>query len=441
MAGHGGLTGSAGAGGAGGGGLGWQAGFVNGNGPANRMVITADGTIFVDGLRLYDVMGRFLGTYPFPQPIGATGWVTTKFDIDSTGGLGYTDATGLLFPGEGGRNPGDDASDCVVGRIAHDTSKLWTHQFGTDRTVPDRGSCRTDAIAVDSLGDIVVLGRLSAGTIAGQVAGADNSGTSSEFTARFDASGQLQWVRELTTASLDLTPSAIAADGVGEFFVTGGYSDANLDGGHFVAKYSADGANAWFMKYPGNLAPPSNIRVTNDGASIFLSGLGRKFGEITGQSGAMVAKLDGSGNLLWSTVTTPKRDPLTCADVNDCFGSVASGTDIVIEPDGSAVYMNGDAQGAGGEGHGGVYVDDGVTTFRDTEDMFVIKFDALGAVKWVKQFIEPPRMPNQNPIMGAADIALDPNGDVVLLGDRRLDDTNGFFFFLARLDPATGALK
>jgi hypothetical protein len=248
------------------------------------------------------------------------------------------------------------------------------------------------------------------------------------FAAKLDGSGALVWNTFLGAANSDYA-YAIAVDGGGNITV-GGQSygtwgspvrayTAACDG--FVARLTSAGALTWntFLGGSGNDFIHYGLALDGNGG-IFLAGTSATaWGEprraYTASDDAFAAKLDGSGNLVWSTF----------------LGGAGSdyGLDIALDAVG-AVYLAGTGDAAWGSP---------VRAYNADADAFVVKLDAGGALVW-------------NTFLGGSgidygySIAVDGNGKIYVGGHGSASwgtperaYTAGYDAFAAKLD-GDGAL-
>jgi hypothetical protein len=165
--------------------------------------------------------------------------------------------TGLSFS-----RSGDFASaDYATIKYSNAGVPLWTNRYNG----PGNGADQPTGIAVDSSGSVFVLG---------QSWGA----TSFDYaTIKYSASGVPLWTNRYNGPANDTDwPNAIAVDGNGNVFVTGGARASNSGKDYVTIKYSNAGVALWVNRYNG----PTN---SDDWATaIALDGTGNVF--VTGTS-------------------------------------------------------------------------------------------------------------------------------------------------------------
>lgn len=161
----------------------------------------------------------------------------------------------------------------------------------------------------------------------------------------------------------------------------------------FVAKYSPTGALTWVIRLGGNNNDRGNGIACDASGNVYVTGYfygSAGFGSYTlnsfGQQDAFLAKLDASGTVLWV-----KQGGGTGADLSN---------DVTTDNLGNAIII-------------GTY--NGNATFgayninSQSDDIFIVKYDASGTEQWVKNGTAP------NSDMGFA-ISCDQNNNVVATG-------------------------
>ncbi len=376
--------------------------------------------------------------------------------LDASGNIyisGYT--AGSLF----GTNAGNN--DAFIAKYDSSGNRQWGQQFGTT------GDDLAMRIAVDSAGNAYVTG-YTTGNLGGT-----NAGNYDIFIAKYDTSGTQQWVKQLGTSGEDYA-IGIALDASGNAYITG-YTTGNLGGQTnaggediFIAKYDSSGNNQW-VKLLGTSANDEAWGIAVDASgNVYITG--NTSGNLGGQTNAggedaFIAKYDSSGNQLWlkllGTTATDWANNV-CVDVSgnvyitggtigNLGGVLAGTTDIFIakyDASGNNQWVK--QLGASGSGEnpwdiradasGNLYVvgteigNLGGQTNAGGEDIFIAKFDSSGNNQWVKllgtsAFDE-----------GAAMAALDALGNVYIAGETQgnLDgqtNAGGWDAFMAKYTP------
>jgi hypothetical protein len=172
------------------------------------------------------------------------------------------------------------------------------------------------AICTDTDSNVYITGMYGYGT--SMIFGSDtliNRGAYDIFLAKYNAGGNLLWVRGIGGISYDYGIS-ICFDGIGSLYVTGYQYQAvfgsdTLSGELtvFVAKFDTDGNSLWAKNAIGPNLSSLSIGTgitTYLGSNVYITGYFRysvSFGNDTlsnaGQDGIFVAGYDSSGNALW----------------------------------------------------------------------------------------------------------------------------------------------
>jgi hypothetical protein len=258
----------------------------------------------------------------------------------------------------------------------------WIRQFGT----PERDV--VGGMSLDGFGHIYVTGETEGRLFA------THAGYTDAFSSKFDVSGNQLWGRQVGSSGGDSYRS-VAADPLGNVFITGSYND-----GVFVGNYDVLGNVRWSRPMPGTIS---------------ADGLGNVY--VASHSGGdVVTKFDASGNELasmpfaLSAVSANVRGSAADALGNtfvfgDYFASQGANLRaflIRLDSDGNQVWTRQIASGryvwAGGlaaDGLGNVYISGRsnytLTDSREYEgyDGFLAKYNAQGNRLWIREFGTP----------------------------------------------------
>lgn len=127
--------------------------------------------------------------------------------VDSLGNVliaGYTEGD-LVSANNGGK-------DIILVKYDPSGEVLWARQVGT------RSDDQAESIAVDAAGNAYISGYTSGSF------GGPNAGDADAFLARFDASGNLRWIRQIGTTRDDFSRS-IAVGPAGNVFISGAHGN------------------------------------------------------------------------------------------------------------------------------------------------------------------------------------------------------------------------
>ncbi|MBI2926483.1 MAG: SBBP repeat-containing protein [Verrucomicrobia bacterium] len=242
------------------------------------------------------------------------------------------------------------------------------------------------------------------------------------FIAKCDSAGRFQWARSVGGSGRDFGFS-VAADAEGNCYATGDFDGAATIGARsfnagdsYLAKYDTAGALQWVQ-------PVRGVRLAVDGSgNCYLAGgfssTQATFGEITlTNSGArllFIARYDPTGAIRWA--------------VGAATGSASVWATAVDE--GGTTALAGDLEGPTTFGQS-------TLTNRGPSDIFVARYDAAGALRWVRQVGGAGRDE-------APDVALDRQGNTYLTGTVKGPATfgetvltnQGSIAFVAKYDPA-----
>jgi hypothetical protein len=348
-------------------------------------------------------------------------------NIVLTGNIsGTTDFGGGLLTSAGG-------ADVFVTKLDPSGGHLWSKQFGANGYQTGYG------VAMDPAGNVIVTGNFT-GTMSFGGAPLTASGPGDVFVVKLDGSGAHQWSKRFGTSSGQVG-YRVAVDGsgnvllVGVFYGTidfgGGVLTSAGAGDIFVAKLDPDGNHVWSKRF-GDVGNETGYAIAADGmGNVFLTGttdgaIDFGGGSLAGGGGGdiFVTKLDPAGGHLWSKRFGDAADQVGYALAVDGAGSVslsgmlygaadfggglrtsAGGSDIFVaklDTDGghlwSAVFGDAADQsgadlaaGPGGEialtgmFNGLVDFGGGPLTSAGLGDFFVVKLDSQGGHVWSRR--------------------------------------------------------
>lgn len=182
----------------------------------------------------------------------------------------------------------------VSAGTAHAQTVDWIRQLGTS------ANDYSYDVSVDGMGNVFISGRTE-----GDLGGI-NAGRRDAFVSKYDINGNFDWTRQLGTAANDES-YGVSADGMGNVFISG-WTSGDLGGTNagdydaFVSKYDASGNLDWTRQL-GTSAGDYSYDVSADGmGNVFISGytLGDLGGINAGDGDAFVSKYDMNGNIEWT---------------------------------------------------------------------------------------------------------------------------------------------
>lgn len=325
-------------------------------------------------------------------------------------------------------------SDIAVLKYDSAGNLLWARQFGSDASDFARG------IAVDAAGNVFVVGD-STGQLPLQP-----PANGELFIAKFDTNGSRLWIRQWGSGGDGANRDAgrgVAVDAAGNAYMTGYIPRAYAgttpggSGDGFAAKFDTNGNQVWFTRIRGLGADEANaIAVAADGNALYLTGRTNSDFDLPGfppkpefccgTPDAFVARLDGSGAIIWIHNLSSVPQPL-----QQSFLDI--GTAVTTDAAGSAAFIAGYTLGVmpGQQSHG-------------AQDMFVARYNGDGELAWVRQFgADIPARGTRND--AARGVALDRKGDVIVAGEVHGSfgapnpNTDRTDWFLMKLRPLDGS--
>ena len=267
------------------------------------------------------------------------------------------------------------SADVFLAKYDTDGNLLWGKRFG------DEGYEEGYGLAVDLTGHVVISGHFSSTINFGGGNLTSNSGSVDIFVARFDPDGNHVWSKRFGANGEDVG-LGVAVDGARNAVVTGYFQvSVNFGGGTltsaggldiFVAKFNpTNGSHLWSKRF-GDVRDDIAWDIAVDGggsavvAGSFEGSINFGGGNLSsaGSDDAFVAKLDFSGNHVWS-----KR-------FGDAEGDFVGG--IGVDAAGNLLVT--------GNFRGGIDFGGGTLVSAGQRDIFLVKLDAAGNHRWSKRF-------------------------------------------------------
>ncbi len=224
---------------------------------------------------------RQLGTPAFD------GSVAVAIDIE-----GHIVVSGFTFGALGGRQQGH--GDAFVAKYGPAGKLEWVRQLGS----PDHDDAR--GVATDSHGNVLISG-LTEGSLVQAV-----QGRSDVFLAKYSPTGDLLWLRQFGTSEVDDPNGQLTVDADDNALMSGGTSgsfDGQTGPGAWVAKFDASGQLVWLRQIAGNTATGASGVATDADGNVVVGGTtgdGMAVGGPNqGYTDAWVAKYSSAGDLLW----------------------------------------------------------------------------------------------------------------------------------------------
>lgn len=285
--------------------------------------------------------------------------------------------------------------DVFLVKYAPDGTHLWSQRFG------DADVDIVHALAVDALGNVVIVGGFRGSIDFGGGGGGIAAGINDVFIAKFAPNGAPLWANVYGSTQHDYA-LAVAIDASGNVIVTGGFhGTVDFGGGGlvsagdleaFFAKYDANGAHQWSQRFGGTGSDVGTELAADASGDIVFGGLfsntvdfgGGSFIS-AGQVDMILAKYDASGAHQWSqafgSATTESMEGVSIGATGDiCItgsfentvdfgggGIVSAGaSDVVL-----ARYTSAGSH-LWSQGFGGVDYDRGYALDRDASGNIVL---------------------------------------------------------------------
>jgi Ca2+-binding RTX toxin-like protein len=272
-------------------------GAGNDNATTNGISVDINGNIYstggVFGGDAYIVKYDTSGTQLWTKRLGASGGRGNGIITDGNGNFYTTgNAVGNL---SGNTNQG--LADAYIAKYDALGNQLWAKLLGTS------ASDFSNGISRDNNGNLYIVGNTS-----GSLLGNTNLGAQDAYIAKYDGLGNLIWVKQFGTSSID-DASAIKIDSSNNIYLIGS-TNGSLSGNTnlgaqdaYIAKYDALGNQIWVKQFGTSSSEVANGITINSNGTIYVTGStnGSLPGNTNqGSSDAFIAAFDSNGNLLTS---------------------------------------------------------------------------------------------------------------------------------------------
>jgi uncharacterized delta-60 repeat protein len=288
---------------------------------AKAIAVDGSGNVYITGgangdysTIKYDTNGTLLWGKTYKGPGNRTDYALA-IAVDKSGNVYVT--------GQSLGSGSDNDYDYVTIKYNTNGTLLWTKRYNG----PGNGFDSANAIAVDGSGNVYVTGE------------SVSSNHHKEYlTIKYNTNGKRLWAKRYDRPGFsDDSANAIAVDGSGNVYITGGSRGSDFEDDYATIKYSPNGNQLWVQRYSG---PGNEPGSRWDGAnSIAVDSSGNVY--ITGASqGAdsdfdyATIKYNTNGTLLWT-----KR-------YNGPGSGYDSAAAIAVDSSGN-VYITGGSQGSG----------------------------------------------------------------------------------------------
>jgi len=265
-------------------------------------------------------------------------------------------------------------TDIFIAKYDSSGNLLWARKAGG--TQDDEGT----RIILDAQNHVFLTGFFSdRGIFSGK--SVISKGNNDAFIARYDTSGNCQWVQSLGGSGMDKS-FGLAADSTGNSYITGFFyysvSFSNnatvlqadgLSSDIFTVKYDIDGTILWAQRIGGPYNDAAFGIAVDKEESFYITGYFLEtatFGDFTldaiGYNDIFVAKYDSTLDCIWA--------------INEGGEHLDLGLDIGLDNSGN-VYVGGTYDSIG------IFGNDTLVTLQ-YYDMFVSKYNDKGIMQWVR---------------------------------------------------------
>ena len=328
------------------------------------------------------------------------------------------------------------AGSCADGPPPGPGETIWTVQPGADGS--ERG------LEIDASGDDVVVG--------GYRADADDPDATHGWLAAFDDGGHTRWEVEYADVGDRQLVSGVAVDGTGRIAVTGTVRRSEDDWDIWVALYEPDGRP--LASWTGACAAgreDQGVGVAVDPGRDEFVAVGYMMNDDS-TTDAWMQRFDRDGTALWERTYD---GPASLVDVATEVAFDAAGDRFVVvgydssrvedtdlwaealDEDGQPQWTfrhdeaagNDRAQSAAGAPGGGIYLVGSAVVVGRTVDAWVGHVTADGTLGWRELFDGPASLGD-----GANDVAVDPDGNVVV-GGYQFSDAGKWDAWVVELGP------
>ena len=316
--------------------------------------------------------------------------------VDPSGNVLTTGMFGVSIDLGNGLVTSAGGNDGFVAKFDSLGNHLWSKVFG------DAGAQSPDAVATDAAGNLITCGYFN-GTIDLGGGPLTSAGGVDLYVAKFSPTGTLLWSKQFGDSANQGT-RGLAVDASGNVLITGSFVSAVNFGGAtltsaggsdvFVAKLDPTGNHIWSKRF-GDVLNQVGAGVATDAAGdVYFTGylfgtMNFGGGPLTSASGVdtYVVKLDPAGNHLWSMRGGGTGDQAAVG--------------VAVDPVGN-VSIIGIAAGTGSFGGA-------VLTSAGGADILVAKYDPSGNHLWSKLF-------GNSATQGVKGLTHDSKGNLLLTG-------------------------
>jgi hypothetical protein len=292
----------------------------------------------------------------------------------------------------GGNVPSGNGYDIFIAKYDADSTYRWAKHFNSNNI-----QSRTTAMAVDSGGNVLVIGSFFNTLDFGAPCTPITAISQDTFIVKLSSSGTCVWARNFTSNNMD-GGAALAVDGSDNVIVAGGFQ-GTLDFGSgviltghsssqsdiYLAKFNSSGGIVWAHNYSG---------TTNNGQTVY---------DVAADSSGNIA-MTGAFRATVDFCAPGPACPLTAAN-NSISGPSQDAFIAKYTPGGVAVWVRGFGESQGAEQVGQAVAFDsagnilatgyaggdlnfgtGVVRFIGSLDLYVVKLASDGTTTWVRRY-------------------------------------------------------
>src|SRR6266511_3689578 len=245
----------------------WAKGY---NGPGNfsdqafAIAIDGSGNVYVTGASFGSGTDLDYTTIKYNAADGTEEWVARYNGpgnyVDIARAIAIDGSGNVYVTGES-VGTGNDFDYATIKYNPADGTEEWVARYNG----PGNFYAGAADLAIDGSGNVYVTGQSFA------------SGTTLDYaTIKYNASGTEEWVARYNgPENLVDQPFAIAVDGPGNVYVTGGSMGSGTDFDYATIKYNAaDGAEDWVTRYngPGNGADAARAIAIDGSGNVYVTG-------------------------------------------------------------------------------------------------------------------------------------------------------------------------
>ncbi len=397
------------------------------NGPGNSsdyayaLALDSSGNLYVTGQSVGSGTGYDYATIKYSSA-GETLWVRRYNgpgnDFDRASALALDSSGNLYVTGYSTGSGGNVDYATIKYSSAGDT--LWVRRYNG----PGNSSDYANALVLDSSGNLYVTGQSTG-----------SGGNWDYATIKYSPAGGTLWVRRYNGPGNGYdNASALALDGSGNLYVTGYSTGSGTNFDYATIKYSSAGETLWVRRYngPGNYSDAAFALALDGSGNLYVTGGSNGSG--TGQDYATI-KYSPAGETLWVRRYNVGGDDYASALALDSSGNLyvtGSGYDyatIKYSSAGETLWVrryNGpgnssdNASALALDSSGNLYVTGQSVGSGTVYDYATIKYSSAGETLWVRRYNGPPG----NGYDLASALALDSSGNLYVTGS---SDGSGTF--------------